>query len=506
MPIVEIAIPDTKDNILRPITRTVVNDIADLYNIKKEIKILYPDESGVEKQTGSSLTDKGNKNVDFGADDLLTIDVKEELFKEVVMAQPTWFSEEYPPIFKDDNLNITIAPVYRESWLTFEFIYRADDKTKAMKWRDEMSFTFINYRNTIAHVLNYHYIIPEEIIYVLSKIHEKIEKIDGYGLTFDEYLKSHFDTRLTNVTDPSGKHSSLAIAEYQTNVFGDLDTEAELEKGEKNDNNSTWEVRFTYKIHFSRITLLNFTYPQVVHQQPLEYPLVPKTTYVNEKGEIEEIHTSNYPSIQNRNYAKSYGLIMATASYFPRNEMEYENRKGIKIPSDDEFYPDTVVPGTRNVMTLQLLFEENEKDKLNIDLMDLKKFSDKYYFEQDILNFMYGEAKYMNIPSKSVFQVTLYNQWGNLDYRSIYVDNELIIRNNNKINLRNNYHIRFGVYYDLSLLDPDALDRLEKSGLKDKIVDKNQNTGENEYGQDQLGTAEIMKTVSVQALEGYQYE
>lgn len=502
MPIIQIPIHDSKDSIMRPIVTSITNDLFEVYQIQPKPKLLYTDESGVEKQIGTALQEN-SLNTDFGADSLLTVEVREELDKGMVYAQRTWMPE-YLPIFNDENLNIIIKPIYRETWLTFDFIYRAEDKTKAQRWRDTIANTFIDYQNVTHHLLTYHYLIPEEILFTLKEIHGKIEKIAGYGISFSDYLKNHMTNRLTWITDQAGKNRRLGIAEKQSDVYGELDTDVELEKGEKGENNSTWSVNFSYKVHFSKITHLCFSYPQVIHQQPLEYPLVHKTTQQGKNGDIEYIPESNFPLSKNKFYSISSYYLKETGSLL-RYAEEYDKRKGINIPRDDEFYPDTVVQGTNNLVTAQLIFEETDVNKINLNLLDLKDIPE-YYINKKVLNFMYGEVPYMNIPTKSVFQVTLYNQWGQLDYKNIYVDQNLIVRNKKSINLRNNYHLRFGVYFDLSQLDADALDRLKNSGLMDLIIDKNSITGNPYESQTNLGNAQPMKTVGIYSIESYYNE
>jgi hypothetical protein len=502
MPILKIPIPDTKDSVFRPIVSSICEKMITHFGLTPTPKILYTAENGVEKQLGSVIGDKNN-NATFGGDSLLTIEVTEEITKDMVMNQMTWVPE-YPPIFIDKDLKIEIKPIYREAWLNFELKYRIEDKVKAQRWLDDMMFTFVEYQHAMHHKLVYHYLIPEEIIYVLENIHKKRETIAGYGESFDHYLKDKMSKRLTWVTDQGGKRKRLAIAENQSCVYGQLENDGELEKGEKNDGNSTWIVSFPYKVHYSRITHLCFTYPQVVHQQPLEYPLVRETTYEDENGEIRYLPESDYPREEDRLYTLSRYFLEETSSINKVME-DFKKLNGFSIPRDDEFYPPTIITDTDRIFNVQLLFEESDGGKKDLDLLDLKNIPE-FKINEDVLKFMVGEIKYMPYPTKSVFQINIYNQHDMLHYDHIYINSDLIVKNNFPINLRNNYHIRLGVYYDLSLLDKDALDRLEKSGVMDKIIDKNKRTDKEFASQIRTGTMTPMKTVEHFSIESYHHD
>jgi hypothetical protein len=106
-----------------------------------------------------------------------------------------------------------------------------------------------------------------------------------------------------------------------------------------------------------------------------------------------------------------------------------------------------------------------------------------------ILNFLRKEITWLTRPFESVFNITMYVSNEIMDPRTISIDNELNIYNEIQLDYRKVYHIRFSVVTDLSLLAPEALERLRKDKdvlrlILDLINDKNKNIPLNGIGKD----------------------
>ena len=54
MPILALEVPETYDNITRPVTHGIVRDLMDRLDVPRGIKILYPGVAGVNPQRGTS--------------------------------------------------------------------------------------------------------------------------------------------------------------------------------------------------------------------------------------------------------------------------------------------------------------------------------------------------------------------------------------------------------------------------------------------------------------------
>lgn len=458
MPILTIPIPDTKDSIMRPIMTSITRELFEAFDMNPETKIIYLDESGTYRQHGSAINETNDGTFTFGSNEQILVEVDEEFVKEDIMNQPTW-QQEYPPIFRDDKLQILIKPVYRTCYLNINFKKRFTDRTQAIRWRDSMSYKVHEYQDMQHHLLTYHYVIPREILFVLEEIHRLRENIDGYGEEFITWLKANMSPRLTKLTNMSGGQTRLAIAEKQSRVYGMFDFDEAPEKGEKDGENSTWEISFSYKVHYSRMTHLVFIYPQVVHQQPLAYP------YVYDDTERKD----NIPLPKEQVFSQSGLLFEFLTPRIPGQT--HVSLHGCSVPKDDEFYPQTTPKGTRRLVTLQLLFQEHESKQTDLELLDLLDVPE-VYLDEEILVFLYGEYPYMNTPTRSVFQVQLYNQYYMLNHDHLTVTPCLKVKNTKPINLRNNYHLRFSVYYDWSQLDEHALERLRQHpNVLNKLLD-----------------------------------
>lgn len=458
MPIIKVPIPDTKDSIMRPIMTSITNELFEAFEMSPDTRIIYLDESGVYRQHTSSISEKKDGSFRFGSDEQIVVEVDEEFVREDIMNQPTW-QQEYPPIFRDDSLQMLLKPVYRTCFLNITFKKRFLDKTQAIRWRDSMSYKVHEYQDMQHHLLTYHYIIPREILAILEEVHRLRENIDGYGENFITWLKKNTTPRLTKLTNMAGGQTQLAIAEKQSRVYGMFDFEEAPEKGSRENENSTWEISFTYKVHYSRITHLVLIYPQVVHQQALAYPFVYDDTEL----------PSNIPQPKEQVFSQSGLLFEFLTPRIPGQRHVALN--GVSIPEDDEFFPQTTPIGTRRIVTMQLIFAEHEKDQKDLELLDLSDLPE-VELDEDIVHFFYSEFPYMTHPTKSVFQVQLYNQYYMCNPDHLYVTPCIKVKNTHPINLRNNYHLRLSLYEDWSYLDPAAIERLQQHpNVLNKLID-----------------------------------
>lgn len=442
---------------MRPIMSSICDELINALELgdKEPISILYLDESGVARQHQSAINETYDGDIKTGSGPQLEVLVDEEFITEDQPTQGVGHVE-YPPIFRDDRLNVLLRPVYRTCYLNIEFKKRFTDKTRAMKWRDTMMYKGFEYGDLIHHHLTYHYLIPKEVLYVLEEIHRRREAIAGYGESFLKWLKDGFSVRLTRLANLSGEQSQLGVSERQNRCYGQFDFDVAPEKGDKGEN-QTWTIGFNYRLHYSRITHLVLTYPQVIHQQPLEWPCV----WVDE---------GNLPRDEERSFPLS-GMLLEGFSHRPQAK---GNRSfhGECVPKDDEWVPPSVPDYTWRMLSVQPLLEEEDGGVVGLGLLDLNDLPE-YRLDEEILAFMKeSEAKYMHLPRFSVFNVSLYNQWSLLNADSLRVTESGLVTNRLGLNLRHDYRIRLGLYHDWSVLHRDAIDRLKRwPGVINKLID-----------------------------------
>lgn len=450
MPIIKLPIEDTKDSIMRPIMTDITRQLNIKMGFDPDLPIFYPDESGVMMQHNSKIHKDNDHGSKFASDELITIEVDEvfvDSLRETKVLMP-----EHMPIFRDDRLGIIMKPVYMPCILNITYKYRCKDRTQAEMWRNKMRSKMSNYGDLNHHHLKYHYLIPEIHLAVLEELHRLRELKDGYNDTFASYLfdrvNSHGSVRLTKISNFNGHRQRLAIAENQTRVYGMYQFDVAPERGQREDEISTWTTSFSYKVQYSRPTELILQYPIMVHQSLVPEPFIPsREDTMYEEGLGKERHFS------------LSGFYMECFSSQYERKIRAKNN-GIQLPDYDEFTPKESIPGTRRIFDALLSLDSKEPDKL-ANLLEIKDVT----FGKEMIEFLKSESFFMKYRGRSVFHTTLYNQWGLLHDRYHEVTKDLDINSLLDLSLRNCYHLRLSLYEDWSQLDSNAIDRLRRNPL-----------------------------------------
>lgn len=456
MPHFRIPIANLDESFLRPLIWSVTRDINKKIGVSPDAPVFYPGEYGVSMQLNSKIKQDGDKASHeqngslFGANELISIEA-DEMFDDSLRDTPV-NKDEYMPIFRDTKLGIAIRPVYMPCIMNLSYKYRCKDRGQADIIRNKIRSKMTFYGDLLHHNLKYHYLIPDEVYFILRAIWERRENIAGYGDSFEHYLfprsdRMHSSVRISKVTNSNASHDRYAVSENQTRVFGYYDFQVAPDKGSREKEDSTYTLSFNYKLRYSKPIEIKMDYPIMVHQQLIPIPFIPKpedTMY--EQGLGEERHFSLTGIAFERWTVQEYHRLKNIAKY-----------DGISIPNFDEWVPEEEykIPGTRRLVDLLLSLATQQP----CELVDIKNIN-HIGFSDRLLEFMHGEAKWMKHRHESVFQCDMYNQFGLLHKRYIEVDDNLKINSILPLTLRNMYHIRLALYEDWSLLSYAARQRL----------------------------------------------
>ena len=447
MPILKLPIEDTKDSIMRPIMTDITRQLNIKMGFDPDTPIFYPDEAGVMMQHNSKIQKDNDFGSKFAGNELISIEVDEvfvDSLRETKVLMP-----EHMSIFRDDKLGIIMKPVYMPCILNISYKYRCKDRSQAEMWRNKMRSKMSYYGDLNHHHLKYHYLIPEIHLAVLEELHRLRELKDGYNDTFAQYLSDRINThgsvRLTKLSNFNGHRQRLAIAENQTRVYGMYQFDVAPDRGQREDEISTWTSTFNYRVQYSRPTELILQYPIMVHQSLVPDPFIPsRDDTMYEEGIGKERH-----------FSLSGFYMECFSSQYERRIRAKDN--GIQLPDFDEFSPSDIVPGTRRIFDALLSLDTDKPDKL-ANLLEIEDVS----FGEEMIEFMKGEAPYMKHRGRSVLHTTLYNQWGLLHHRYHEVTNNLDVNSILDLSLRNCYHLRLSIFEDWFLIDGNAIDRLRK--------------------------------------------
>lgn len=450
MPKVVLPVPEVSENVIRPVVFDIARQLMKKMKISPDTKILYPGDSDKAKQPGSELTQTSGVNT-LPFHDRLFIEVDEEFDSEKILNTAV-FQAENLFIFRDDRIDTYIKPIYGALDLNLNFKYRAEDKTSALKWRNDL-------RNRVGmlgdnlitmHDITYSYLIPSEFLIIIKELHRLRENVAGYGENFDQYFKSNLTSNASLVSNMNGESTAWGISEKQLRIIGQFDFDGIPEKGSKEDEGDTWSIGFTYKVKFEMPAGCIIAYSIVVHNQLISQKFRP-----NREDRIPSIYRNNF----------SYTLSSGAFSKFDVSNRNFNATPGISIPEFDEFIPSDIATSTLRLFTaLVNIDEKNPKF-----LMSLKDISKNYNFNSGMMDFLVQEAPYMHKFGFSIICLQLYrNQYLVKEY--LTVDDLLNVNLIEEVSLRNNYHVRFSFITDLRLLTKEAIDRLRHSPGPFKLI------------------------------------
>jgi hypothetical protein len=441
MPTLNEVVPETKQSVIRPIVLEVIRQIANTTQISPNVSILYADDIGVIHQPGSALQEDRERTL-FPFNDRIQVDVTEEFDPDAVLSTAISRPENIL-IFKDDNLGVSIAPVYIATTISIDFKFNAVSKTQALRWRDDIRMRASTMRDINLHSVSYHYIIPSCFITLLEEIYRLRENEAGYGDSFKEYLVGCSTKRLTEVTNLSAGLVAPAIAETQSRIVGYFDFDAFPEKAENSEDSTGWISSFSYKFKIEKPIACNMRYPVMVHNQVLSANFRPAEESYNlnsvEQAFSMSIHAFNY--FESQLQADIYSKPVKT----------------ITIPPFDEFTPVSILSGTVSIFSALCQLDDNQPNML----FNLKELGD-VLIDPDILVFIEaGEYKYLTKAYQSIFNVSLYRGNHLAGEGSLIIKPNLDVVSTIDLNKRINHRVRFSIVADIDYLSKATLSRLK---------------------------------------------
>lgn len=443
MPNIHLALPETQQSIFRPIVIDVVKQVQAITKMK-DTKIYFPEDGKVSAASGT-IDSKDDRYVVTTSKRMNQIEVEEVVDDGEI--SPTFFdAREYRPILKDPKLGLTVSPVYAKHNVSVRFNYSSGSKTEALRWLQDMRMKLSRMRDINVHTVQYHYNLNKTVFEIVKKVHELREEQAGYGESFEEYLRQFATPRLTAVGDLIGNHRIFAISETQTEIYGIFEFDALPSKPEKDADSGMWMIAFEYKFNYDKPIGCHIRYPVLVHNLPMPYDWI------------------GFTSDETRAVAKTVtdgSRAQAAFNQF-RSDRVMDKIKAqdgmILIPRFDDFKPNTLLQFTAGaVQALAAITPDNRRDL--IDLTDL----DDIVLDPDILTFFRElEYPYLSQPYKSFFNLSLYQNEFLQDYRMLSVNNQLVVRATEDLDVRKQYRIRLSMVTDIDFVAPAAFARIRQ--------------------------------------------
>lgn len=440
MPNIHMPLPETEQNIFRPIVMEVVKQVQDLTKMK-DAQVYFPDgdkmhhHSGTVDSTGDRLISTTSKRMNY-------IEVEEEIDQEEI--SPTFFdSKENASIFEDRKTGLVITPVYAKHNVVIAFNYQCGGKTEATRWLQDMRMKLARLRDINEHSVTYHFNLNVEAYNIIKKVHELREQREPYGQTLDQYVLSHISPKMTIVGDMAGKSSVFAFAQTQREIYGQFEFDALPSKPEKDPDTGMWVIAFGYKFNYDKPIGCHVRYPIIVHNNLMPYEWVSFTDQ-----EVRGVGQTVSDGSRTQNAMRLFRADRVMDRIKSEDGM-------LLIPQFDDFV--AVQPLQRTAGIIQALAVVGDTNKR--DIVDLNDLGD-VAIDSEVLAFLRTEYQWLLKPYQSLFNISVYQNDLIQHYDRFEMGSDLVVKAKYDLNVRNQYRMRLSVVTDLDFISKEAMQRI----------------------------------------------
>lgn len=449
MPLVTKDINELHNSVSRPVALSLLRHVMKLTGIPQATPTLYLGDSGAAVLEGATV-EGSNQPTRFTTNNKVFIEVTDELVAEDNITRYTHQFEQRP-IFHDPALNFTIFPIYAKSQMTISIRYRTEDKPTAERWRNGLARKLSQGMMYHLHEPEYHYIIPDEILGLLVEIYRKREAQHGYGDALKDYIKQNMRKRATTLTTQVGTQGKLAILEKLLQVVGRFDTDNPA-KEEKEQTGAVWLAQIDYVLEYDRPISIVARYPISVHSQVIDPIFWPKPAVP---------YTLDY--IQATSAASLNALQRVALSQQPNKHNP--SWEGYLYPPGDDWMPSKRYRAC--VFIGRFLMVPGEDKRTLGNLTDLGEAT----LNEAVVKYLKKWPQYGTVSRESPVFVRVYEQNEELADQEFHLTPDLDIKLKYDCDHRKVYHMTISLLTDLTLLSPDAKDRVTKDpDLVDVIV------------------------------------
>lgn len=448
MPIELVALPDVQQTITRPATFEMANQIIEIAGLPKDTVIHYNGKRGTRATPGAFLSDNGEREAIFSSSNITFVSITEDYNTDAIQEiQP--FSWDQRALFLDTKLGLSIRPVYIESSVSIEIIFRHSSETEVRRWLSTMYTKASAGRQVNLHSIGYSYPLPHEFFgHLLKDVHALREAVEPYGEDLETYFNKHRSARMETISNQIGEQLVFNIRERQSGIQGFFEIPTVPDKPEHLEELGLWQGTLVYKYSYHRPEQMLIQYPISVHNQ-----------YMPDK------YLRNLNSVEDPYVRPNYFSFGQTAL----NQFSLDNQitqlrppePYIRIPIFDDFgennhNAETIFPEATSTIFTALVFPDAVDKKT---LCNLNELGD-VFIDEDILDFLKSEAPYLNKLYHSVFHLNFFIDGTTRPYEEVEVLPDLTVKATRTLSMRSRYHIRLSLLPEINKPIYGALKRV----------------------------------------------
>lgn len=440
MPVLKHPIGELYNSVTRPVALTVVRHVMRLTGIPQETSVMYIGDSGAAPLEGATV-EGSERPARFNQNNKVYVEVSEEIIPEASLSRFTTQYEQQP-IFRDPKLDVTFYPIYARTRQTISLKLRTEDRGTAQRWRNGIHARLSQERLQHSHELNYHYIVPRNCVALLVELFNKRDAVAPYGDTLQDWIRACMTPKAVTLVNAAGQQGRLAIKEKQIRVIGHFDFETPPQE-ERGDYGPTYTVSCDYIVEYDQPISLVTRFPVSVHSQI-----------------IDEQFWKDY-----KQYTGVYEQALAAYSInnlqrVVKSQTRHQHNpavSGYLYPPADDWFPPRQYHKCVWIGRF-LTTPDSDAPKTLLNLTALGEVS----LAPATVAYLKKYPQYATDHRESPIFVKVYEDKDELNVVEFSVDQDLNVSVGFEPDLRKVYHVAIGQLLDLSLLSPDAKDRVIK--------------------------------------------
>lgn len=439
MPNALIPLPDVYESVTRRVAIHAVSQLVRLMQLPANTKVYLPGMAEAVPMNNGTFGNCYSANLMYPSESALIVRFNEEVDESHTLTTPV-NNQEHRPVFLDEARDIQIRPVYRFVSLALTIEYNATNQVVAQRWLDEMRSRISMGRAELYLELDYHYGIPDGVMYLLQHLHSTMESSSTpSGLSFEEYLKTHLQVPTTIATTLAGTEPQWVVPEHQKEVLGWFDfttTPQTPEAGEYGNHRAT----ITYTFQYNRPTQWYCRYPLMVHNKPVARQFRPQTPYETYRKHTRRVSTTK-------------GSFDALVQFLEAHGVPY-----VQVPETDDWTPAFIPKGRLTFFSGLIQLSPTNRRTL-LDLSNLGEFQFNPYF----LEYFYHQGERLFSKSESIFEFRLYeNRTYRSDVKLRFKPQSVTIETDRDLDLTKYYHVQISLirnWYEVASHTLEALRR-----------------------------------------------
>lgn len=435
MPMYGLPIEEIDESVKRPVVAGVVADLLQLFGLREDVPMIFkgqaPQPAYMNSEVNAKFLDPNNR---YSAESYLTInDYEEEENETTLLSTPVNYID-HKAVFSDEKLNIHLVPCYVSKRFTVSMSLTGSEK-QIERWRANIKRRTSQGVLNGIHTVKYHFPIPGKYMEFLVDAHERRETVKGYGDDLGTWLREKFIPTMTVLRTAAGTSPIFAIQQTQKPIQGWFDFGTGAPKKEKDDEMSRYSLSFTYTFYMDVPETINLITPLVIHNQLIPYQWIPKPSSMPALDYIKEYGSYSQEAFNHFRFAAS------------ANEYTYTTRPGLPIPEFDDWIGDK--PNTGYVTLIRILVRLDDTDLHKV--MDLSSLGE-WKINPACTGFMKDSGRRIFSPYDSVINIMLYEGDQLKDMGKLSMDENLLVRYAEPLDLRKNYHVVVTMLNQPSLL------------------------------------------------------